>query len=250
MSPDEDASAPLKERRFNEAEVAAIFAQASEAQAQSPGLQLPSGEGLTLTELQEIGREVGIPSEQVSHAAQVIARGGAPTFRKFLGFPIGVRQTIDLDRKLSDADWERLVVDLRETFDARGTVRKDGSLRQWTNGNLQALLEPTETGDRLRLRTTKGDARGMMLSGVAMFGTSAAGLLAGAMQGSFGAGALMYMELFATMGVVMFAAGAFRLPAWARLRRRQMSEVAARAAAATKPLPSVQRPTARLPDIP
>ena len=250
MSDNEDTSAPLTERRFNEAEVAAIFAQASEAQARSPGLQLPSGEGLTLTELREIGREVGISSEQISHAAQVIARGGAPRFRNFLGFPIGVRLTVDLDRRLSDEAWERLVVDLRETFDARGTVRKDGSLRQWTNGNLQALVEPTAAGDRIRLRTTKGDARGMMLSGVAMFGVSAAGLLAGAMQGSFGSGALTYLELFATMGVVMFAAGAFRLPAWARLRQRQMSEVAARVATSTNATPSLELPKGRLPDIP
>ena len=34
----------------------------------------------------------------------------------------------------------------------------------------------------------------------------------------------------ATMGAAMFGAGAFPLPRWARLRRRQMEEVAARIA--------------------
>jgi DNA-3-methyladenine glycosylase II len=37
---------------------------------------------------------------------------------------------------LSDDQWDRLVVDLRETFNAAGIVGREGSLRQWRNGNL------------------------------------------------------------------------------------------------------------------
>ena len=33
---------------------------------------------------------------------------------------------------LPQEEWERLVVDLRETFDARGHVTSQGTLRQWT----------------------------------------------------------------------------------------------------------------------
>ena len=142
----------MTERRFNEAEVAAIFERATEAH-HAGQRQLPSGEGMTLAQLQEIGREVGISPEQVAEAANAIDRVGSPTARKFLGLPIGVGRTIELDRRLTDDEWERLVVDLRETFDARGVLRHEGSLRQWTNGNLQALLEPTATGHRVRLRT-------------------------------------------------------------------------------------------------
>ena len=42
-------------------------------------------------------------------------------------------------------------MDLRGTFDARGSVREDGFFRPWTNGNLQALLGSTESGHRVRL---------------------------------------------------------------------------------------------------
>lgn len=150
MPANEDASAPATERRFSETEVAAIFAQASEAQDQSHGLQLPSGQGLTLSELREIGREVGISSDEISKAAYSLSRGGAPALRGFLGSPIGVRQTIDLGRRLSDDEWERLVVDLRETFDARGTVRKDGFTGL-------GLKESKDAVDALqRERVTKG----------------------------------------------------------------------------------------------
>lgn len=46
----------MSERRFNEAEVAAIFGRAAES-LQTGQHQLPSGEGMTLTELQAIGGE-------------------------------------------------------------------------------------------------------------------------------------------------------------------------------------------------
>src|SRR6185437_5557431 len=150
----------MTERRFNEEEVAAIFKQATEAQP-TPQRQLPSGEGLTLAEVHEIGRQVGIAPELITQAAASLAQAGTQTSRKVLGITIGVGQTVELDRKLDDDEWERLVVDLRETFGARRTVRSEGSFRQWTNGNLQVLLEPSGNGQRIRLSTIKSDAARM-----------------------------------------------------------------------------------------
>ena len=58
----------MTEPRYNEEEVAAIFERAAEAQ-QTARRHLPPGEGMTLADLQEIGREVGIPPELVAQAA-------------------------------------------------------------------------------------------------------------------------------------------------------------------------------------
>jgi hypothetical protein len=233
----------MSERRYNEAEVAAIFERAAEAQ-QTGGSQhqLSSREGMTLAQLQEIGREVGIAPELVVEAAHAIDRGGQPTSRRFLGLPVGVGRTIDLGRKLSDEEWERFVVDLRETFDARGTLRGEGSLRQWTNGNLQALLEPTATGHRIRLRTLKGDAVSLIVGGIGAIGVAAAVLLATTLRGGVvEGGTISSLGLLATMGVSMFGLGALRLPGWARLRRRQMEEIAGRIAAVASSRPMLDR---------
>lgn len=218
----------MTERRFNEAEVAAIFERAAEAQLSTRG-QVSSGEGMTLAEIQAIGREVGIAAEVVLHAAKAIELGGRPTARRFLGFPVGVGRTIDLGRKLTDEEWDRFVVDLRETFDARGTLRTEGTLRQWTNGNLQALLEPTATGHRIRLRTIKGDSRSMMVGGLMMTGVGITAMVASAVIGA-GAdvGRWAALGLLAGGGATMFGLGALRLPGWARLRARQMEQIAAR----------------------
>ena len=220
----------MTERRFNEAEVAEIFERAAESQ-QTGLSRVPPSEGMTLTELQEIGRQVGIAPEDLVNAAKAIERRGVATSRQFLGLPIGVGLTIDLDRKLTDEEWERFVADMRATFDARGTLRQEGSLRHWANGNLQAHLEPTATGNRIRLRTVKGNARVLINSGLVMLGIATVGIGATAVGvGGAEFGSLSSLGMLGTIGAVIAGIGAFQLPGWARLRRRQMEEVAARIA--------------------
>jgi hypothetical protein len=216
----------MSDRRYSEQEVAEIFKQAAEAQ-HTGRRQLPAGEGMTLTDLQEIGREVGIPTELVAQAAGALERGGLPASRRFLGLPLGVGRTVELERRLTDAEWERLVVDLRETFDARGKVSSDGSFRQWTNGNLQALLEPTPTGQQLRLRTVNGNAQGAMLMGLGLVGFAFALTIPVAIAKSLADAVPLFMMLGLT-GMGLFGFGALRLPRWAQNRARQMEGVAAR----------------------
>src|SRR5438309_3501608 len=215
----------MAERRYNDKEIAAIFRAAAEEEPQSPQREVARDEGLTLAELQSIGTEVGISSEAVAQAARAVdVRLGAAS-RTFLGLRIGVARTVNLNRRLSDEEWERLVVQLREVFNARGRTRSDGSLRQWTNGNLQVLLEPTETGHRLRFRTTHGAARASIGAGLAVLGVTAIVALSGAIWGTL-RDAASGIALMAAAGVGMIASGALRLPRWARLRERQMEALA------------------------
>jgi len=212
-------------RRYNDEEVAAIFARAAE------GPPLPSpyasrDEGLTLADLQEIGREVGISPEAVAQAAQSLDQGGRAGSQSLLGLPIGVHRTIDLNRWLTEEEWEHLVVQLREVFDARGTVSSHGSFRQWTNGNLQALLEPTTAGHRLRLQTVKGSARASMGAGLAALGVAVAVSVASAAGGHLG-NAVPGIVFLSLVGLGFFANGALGLLSWARVRRRQMDAIVA-----------------------
>jgi hypothetical protein len=225
----------MTDRRFNEEEVAAIFQQATEAQ-QTPQRSLPSGEGLTLAEIQEIGRQVGIAPELVTRAAASLTTAGSATSRALLGITIGVGRTLDLDRKLTDDDWDRLVVDLRETFDRRGTVRQEGSFRQWTNGALQVLLEPTPTGQRVRMSTVKTTARAWLRGGMLSAGIAAIVAIASTVGGSH---YNMTIALdIAAIAAGQLAVGAMQLSGWARLRRKQMDEIAERLATTQSSLPS------------
>jgi len=220
----------MTDRRYNDKEIAAIFRAATEGPL-SPQRQVPPEEGLTLADLQAIGREVGISPAAVAQAAQALDIRRETAARTFFGLPIGVARTVNLNRRLTDPEWERLVVQLREVFNARGTTRSDGSLRQWTNGNLQVLLEPTEAGHRLRFRTLHGAARASMGAGLAVFGVTATVAVATAISGHLG-DAIPEIVLLLAAGMAMIVNGALRLPRWARLRGRQMDALAAQIARA------------------
>jgi hypothetical protein len=224
----------MTERRYNEDEVAEIFERATEAE-QGGRRQLPAAEGMTLAQLQEIGREVGMAPELVAQAADELDRPALRVAkRRFVGFPLRVGKTVELGRRISDEEWERLVADLRETFDAFGRVREDGSFRQWSNGNLRAVLEPTATGHRLRVATTNGAARAWMSGGLGLLGIGAATWVV-AMLGVADPGAFRAVALLSLMGGGMFGIGALRLPGWARRRLLQMEGIAQRLLAAATP---------------
>lgn len=222
----------MSRRRYTEEEVARILDEATEVRPAGGGSRSPES-GMTLAELQDIGREVGIPPERIATAASRLeaAPTGALPPRKLLGAPIGVGRTVQLDRALTEKEWARLVVDLRDTFDAKGRVEHNGPFRQWTNGNLQALLEPTESGELLRLQTLKGDAYmtlgagpalafvGMLLFMLAVLAGDAATLRSLIMFGAIGGS-----------GLGMFLSGRLTLPRWAETRELQMEGVAQRLA--------------------
>ena len=224
----------MRDRRYTDDEAAAIFLKAAEGAESLPQGSGPA-EGMTLAQLQEIGREVGLPASAVAAAARAVEREQtASPPRTILGLPLGVERSIDLPRKLTEPEWEHLVVRLRETFGARGQVRAHGSFREWTNGNLQALLEPTPEGQRLRLRTVKGSARSFLAGGLGTLGLTAVMVVMGLIDGHL-ASALPPTLFTGSIGLTMLGYATIPLPGWARLRARQMDAIAERLAAEMNP---------------
>lgn len=215
----------MPDRHYNDDEIAAIFRAATEGAASRavPG----SADGLTLRDLQDIAREVGISPAAVSRAAQALDRPHeADVAQTFLGLPVAVECTVALERNLTDTEWELLTVRLREVFRARGTVRTQGSLREWSNGNLHALIEPTPDGYRLRLSTYKGNARSWAGIGALMLGASALVVVMSATHGALFHGA-PGVVVPGALGAFFLVNGTIRLPSWARERRQQMDRIAA-----------------------
>jgi hypothetical protein len=215
----------MSERRYNDEEVDAIFRIASDERSLVER-QAPNEHGLTLGDLQAIARDVGIAPDAVARAAVAVDVQTQPSRRTYFGLPIGVGRTVELNRKMSDEEWERFVVQLREVFHARGSTRRDGTLRQWTNGNLHVLVEPTANGHRLRFGTYNGQARASISMGVVALGITAVTMIATAISGTL-VHAVPGVAFLGIAGLGMIASGAARLPRWARLRGRQMEQLAA-----------------------
>lgn len=214
------------ERRYREDEVAEIFEAA--ARRGSRGGALTSGEGLTLAELQAIGSDVGLAPERIAEAAAALELRRSALRLTDLGMPVSVRRAVDLPRPPTDREWEMLVAELRGTFDAKGREGSRGSMREWSNGKLHALVEPTGTGHRLRLGTTKSDAVPLNRMGATGLVMALLALLALFFTGELPDGLFLPL-VFAAMGGGTLAYNALRLPAWAREREEQMELVAAQA---------------------
>jgi hypothetical protein len=217
-------------RRYREEEVSEIFALATASGDASPPA-LADQEGLTLEELQEVGREVGVAPERVARAAAVLdTRSETLPRRTLLGSPVSVGRVVELPRAATDREWQFLVAELRETFGAKGEVTSYSDIREWTNGNLHAVLEQTEAGHRLRLGTTKGNAREVIAIGAAGLFMALILVIAMVSKGKTGL-ELLFPALFASEGVGALAFNYLRLPRWADERERQMEHIASRARA-------------------
>ncbi len=231
----------MSERRFDDDEVREILDRATEiretpALPASAAARAEPGHGLTLRDVQEVAAEVGISPERVAEAAQalLVDRAALPAPRTSFGVPISVAHAVRLPRMLDPDEWDRFVVRLRDTFEAAGEVRTEGSLQTWSNGHLQVLLEPLDEGARLRFQSLDNDSKQYLDGGLAM---GVSGLLLAAFMGilSAGAGKPIPMALFGIMaglpavGAGMWAVGRAKAAKWLPRRDEEFHRLGAEA---------------------
>ncbi len=229
----------LEPRRFDDDQVREILRRASEADA-SRGMapsERESHEGLTLEEIQEIGAEVGLDRALVARAAADIGRPSPESSeppRTILGVPVSVGHTAELPGSLSDAEWDLLVVRLRETFRAKGRVGREGALRSWSNGNLHVLHEPTATGYRLRMGSVSSAVQRRVTMGVALAGAGAAFATVAALKGDPG-GVTAMLVLLGGGGMALYLSGRAKASRWIARRKDQFLEIGGWASARLGP---------------
>ena len=216
----------MTKRKYSEEEVREIFALATTRKIADPAGS-PATNGLTLSEIQSIGQEVGLEPAAVARAAAALDTRTSKSARKSLGMPVGVGRIVPLPRALTDREWEQLVAELRSTFGARGQVGAIGSLREWSNGNLHVCVEPGETGYRLRMGTFKGDALALNAIGATAIAAGTVAFASLAISGGLTQG-FFAPWLISAAGVGAFVTNFVRLPRWSRQREQQMDDIAAR----------------------
>jgi hypothetical protein len=214
-----------RERRYRDHEVRQILDMAI-GQDEAPSPPLPATDGLTLGQLQEVGREIGLSPNRISQAVAAFeGRGVSLPRTRTLGLPVSVGSVVSLPRSPTEREWERLIAEFRTTFGAKGEVTSHGSLREWSNGTLHAFVEPTETGYRLRLTESRAAALGV--------GTVAGGfflsfglLILAVLLGREDAGLKVLFPLFMSVGGGgILALSAMTLPGWARTQEKRMEHM-------------------------
>ena len=115
-------------KRFTETEAQRIFALAAERQHET-GQDEP---GLSLEELEEVGRAAGLDPAFVREAAiDALRPETTGTTRRVLGMPLEFRRERFIRGTVSDEAWAQIVVDLRRQFNKAGLVTDIGPLREW-----------------------------------------------------------------------------------------------------------------------
>jgi plasmid stability protein len=217
-----------KERKYQDHEVREILDLAI-GHEDAPAQSLPAGDGLTLHELQAIGREVGLPPDRITRAVAAFeGRGESVARGTSLGLPISVGRVVSLPRTPSDREWELLIGELRTTFGGKGEVTSHGGLREWSHGSLHAFIEPTEAGHRLRLTDSVPAAVG----GIAMGGMllAFALLILVVLLGKDDPGSrLAVPAFFALVGGGLIAGSVVALPKWAREQEKRMEHISSHA---------------------
>ena len=212
-----------KERRYQDHEIREILDLAI-GQEDGPAQLSPAVDGLTLRELQEVGREIGLPPERVTQAVATLeGRGESVPRGTILGLPTSVGTVVPLPRSPSDREWELLVAELRTTFGGKGEVTSHGGLREWSHGTLHAFIEPTQIGHRLRLTDSSAAVGGIVLGG---FFLALALLILVVLLGKDDPGSRLAVPVFFSLfGGGLVAASALSLPKWARTQERRMEQI-------------------------
>ena len=143
-----------KKRVYTEEEIAEIFRQAaSDQEIWKAKNQIK--EGLTLEELQKIGSEAGITPAFIERAAAIVGDKPIQVGRETLfNIPFGVSRTHYFPEKFTDAEWENLVVLLRQAYQNEGELYHVGAFRSWKTENVSVIGEPYLDGYRVTLTSS------------------------------------------------------------------------------------------------
>jgi hypothetical protein len=216
----------MSDRRYSDAEVTEILRRATVPRPDGPG-SLVQQEGMTLGQLEAIAREAGIEPERVAAAAREIDIP-RDTPKRAVGVAVSVSRSVELPRKISDAEWEFLVTRLRETFEAAGKLESHGSLRQWANGNLRVMLEPGINGHRVRFVSLNNGIQARLIAGALAAGFGAAvTLVAATVSSEAAAAAFGTSGILGVLGAFVFTSGHGAAKRWRELRRAQFDALAA-----------------------
>jgi len=167
-------------KTYTEKEIKELLERTAQLQSQSKETSKPST-GLTLTELESIAEESGLDPSLLQRAALEMSVDPANT-----GFEVQTSTHVNAQRlvsgELSDEEWDEIVFELREVYDAsmemtdmgsygQGTATKVGRNYEWRHTSLSGIhtrisIRPYKGGTKIDLKQRVGLASSMVESWV------------------------------------------------------------------------------------
>ncbi|MEO8480166.1 MAG: hypothetical protein ABI542_11100 [Gemmatimonadota bacterium] len=120
-------------RRFSDQEVALVLQRATEIEERRPGPG--SGRGLSLTELHEIAREVGLSPEVINEAVRAVQVGRRSRPDALFGAPLTTKLVRAIPVALDNVAMQRLIRMIDDRVDSAGTVTEALGTVRWTSAD-------------------------------------------------------------------------------------------------------------------
>ncbi|CAN5549744.1 hypothetical protein BH23BAC4_BH23BAC4_08490 [soil metagenome] len=149
---------PDRQPRYSEKDAQAIFARAADKQRR----EAPGPDGLSLSELEEIGRVAGLDPALIRTAAAELSTVETSPPAKFLGQEIEAIAERIVPGEISDEMWGRMISELRRNAGNSGVAGGFGRTREWvstasrTEAPLIATLTPVDGGTRITVEQSFG----------------------------------------------------------------------------------------------
>ncbi len=116
--------------KFNEKEVGKLLQRATELHEESVG---NSDHNLSLSEIETIATELGVPVQYLQEAALEMREGSSTKNNfSFWGAPFSVDQTKFATGKLTEKEWDQVLLELQRFSGKSGTTGSVGDARHWT----------------------------------------------------------------------------------------------------------------------
>lgn len=214
------------DRRFTDQEVALVLQRAAELEEQR-SLGTTSARGLTLRELHEIAREVGLSAEVIDQAVTAVRAGIRPRGILLLGAPLTNKLVRGVPGRLDEEALQRLVRLIEEHVDATGTVTEALGTVRWTSVSRGHKFDRTT---QISLSSTRDETQIQVVQRYPDGLRAILHFLPGAWGGMLGAGVAASVGIAplavigATVGAAVVGAGIGRT-IWQTIARRSEREV-------------------------
>lgn len=182
----------FEERRYSHEEFRRILEEAttwsgggSQGSEEELARLAEPGDGLTIDEMREIARDVGIDPAAVEHAAEELVSGGAIRAVSAPRKPFArvLHADLEIGRALSDADMRAITLEVERVLERRGAVHRTGRVVGWRDPENRISVDVTRSVDSTLVRVS-ADRTGDLVKGSVVLG--AAGVIVAAAAGGSG----------------------------------------------------------------
>ncbi len=140
--------------RFNRDEISNILKRAAELEHQDN--EGEESDGLTLEELQQVSREVGIDPKYIDLAWDELRSENVNITPGLFGGPFTYRTNATAGRPIEDDEWEDIVTEIRNIHGGIGKTGKLGKTFEWEQrkrevGYIQIAISPKDDHSRIRI---------------------------------------------------------------------------------------------------